>query len=351
MKQIKHLAALDGIRGVAVLMVMVFHGWQAGMLGSNSIAKVAIAGQTGVDLFFVLSGFLITRILIATRQSEGYFRTFYIRRILRIFPLYYAFLVFEYFLRPWLMGENGVPVGQSWWYWMYLQNVPDTFHGLQASGPNHFWSLAVEEHFYLLWPVLIYSTPTRLLKWLCLFVFAVAFGFRAWFLYGLNVGVFYFTLCRIDGLALGALLAVFEAEQKLERMKAAFPMILCFSGIAMSLIWLRVSGEGTRWVQLFKFSVIAAFYAALIGWCAVSQQKVFQAGLNIAPLRLTGRISYSLYVLHPFCYSLVFLKIFPSSRSVAVLIVGMLSTFCAASLSYRFFEQPFLRLKRHLSYN
>ena len=157
---LSRLPCLDGIRAVAAMMVMVFHF--VGHHGEpRAIVQASVIGQTGVDLFFVLSGFLITRILLASRQSEHYFRSFYARRTLRIFPLYFGFLAIYFFLLPLLFGEPIPPAPTQLWSWFYLENVPQTFVSLRTSGPGHFWSLAVEEHFYLIWPLLVFSLSRR----------------------------------------------------------------------------------------------------------------------------------------------------------------------------------------------
>lgn len=149
-----HLPALDGLRGLAVLMILLFHFWQtmfqlpaAGSLQSQ--LRFLAGGQTGVDLFFVLSGFLITGILLNAKNTPHFLRNFYMRRALRILPLYYL-LVCGYFVFGWMnMGFHNA-FAQLWWYFPYLQNVGMTFWPGSVSGPGHFWSLGAEEHFYLL---------------------------------------------------------------------------------------------------------------------------------------------------------------------------------------------------------
>ena len=152
----KHIPALDGVRAVAVLLVICFHFWQVFTYGPYSlVGKIAMWGQTGVDLFFVLSGFLITGILLDTKGSPSFLRNFYARRILRIFPLYYATLLTIYLIGPLFRWSAWVPENQSLWFWTYLQNLPMTFAPGHVAGPEHFWSLAVEEQFYMVWPFLV----------------------------------------------------------------------------------------------------------------------------------------------------------------------------------------------------
>src|SRR5436190_1162893 len=189
------LPALDGVRGIAALMVMSFHYWD----GAGS--RWPALGQTGVDLFFVLSGFLITRILLAARDSPGYFRNFYARRALRILPLYYGFLAVHQLLLPRLQGRESPPFARAWWFWVHLQNIPTTFPGLIADGPGVYWSLAVEEHFYLVWPVLVLVVPSRWLPRVAGAVIVLALAARALFLFALDLPVDTFTACRMDAIA------------------------------------------------------------------------------------------------------------------------------------------------------
>ena len=126
------IPSLDGIRAVAAFMVMCLHfttlqtvpGWAR---------TLALGGQTGVDLFFVLSGFLITRILVGSRQSTHYFSRFYVRRMLRIFPLYYAFLAVHFFVLPYLTGGKPPSFAHQIWSWLFLENVPLTFTSSRGS--------------------------------------------------------------------------------------------------------------------------------------------------------------------------------------------------------------------------
>jgi peptidoglycan/LPS O-acetylase OafA/YrhL len=164
-----HLPALDGVRGLAILLVLLYH-FVAQTTATNRLeAAVNWAlgyGFLGVDLFFVLSGFLITGILYDSRADPGYFRTFYMRRVLRIFPLYYAVLAVVFFgvsLLPALRGSEiaGLREHQAW-AWLYGINVYLSIQGgWVLSYIEHFWSLAVEEHFYFIWPLVVWLLGAR----------------------------------------------------------------------------------------------------------------------------------------------------------------------------------------------
>jgi peptidoglycan/LPS O-acetylase OafA/YrhL len=174
--KIAYYKELDGVRGIAALMVMCFHFFQ--YLDSTNpiilmIKKVSIFGQTGVSLFFVLSGFLITRILIAEKGSKNYFLNFYIRRSLRIFPLYYLYLILVFFFIPIVTNANIPEFTRQIYHWIYLQDFAITFKW-DYSGPLHFWSLAVEEHYYLFFPFLVYYLPDKKLLWAILSIVGIS---------------------------------------------------------------------------------------------------------------------------------------------------------------------------------
>src|SRR6266849_980858 len=153
---------LDGIRGIAIALVIVHHAFQD-IHGTNNltslIAHLADSCWVGVDLFFVLSGYLITGILLKSRDRVGYFRVFYMRRLLRIFPLYYCFLgglLMIGFFKANLMAKMDFS-----WNFFYLSNVRVALHGWPWRPLGHLWSLSVEEQFYLVWPTVIFLMPRR----------------------------------------------------------------------------------------------------------------------------------------------------------------------------------------------
>ena len=173
----KRLMSLDGLRGIAILAVIAEHTlrlFHPTSVLSRLWAAFQESSWAGVDLFFVLSGFLITGILLDSRHDKRYFLNFYARRTLRIFPLYYAVLVIAILIVPAVMGFSKLPelysrlVANQLWLWTYLQNFA------QASGPHalpgfgHFWSLAVEEQFYWVWPLAVFLLPRRHLFRLCI---------------------------------------------------------------------------------------------------------------------------------------------------------------------------------------
>jgi len=214
------LPTLDGLRGIAILLVTLFHyevrewPWRAGF--AAPLWTVVREGWLGVDLFFVLSGFLITGILVDTKSNQGYFRNFYARRTLRIFPLYFAYLAAVFLILPVLpriaAWQAETPFDTQLWFWSYLCNLVISLRGWGASPQlvSDTWSLAVEEQFYLIWPAVVLLSSRRTLVGICLACIVGAIAFRT----GLRlahvpwVANVVLTPARMDSLTMGALVAL-----------------------------------------------------------------------------------------------------------------------------------------------
>jgi peptidoglycan/LPS O-acetylase OafA/YrhL len=306
----RHVPALDGLRGLAVLGVMGFHLFPGNFHGRTLqvLASARSAGAVGVDLFFALSGFLITGILYDSTADTGYFRKFYIRRALRIFPLYYGVLAVLLVVTPWV----GIAWrGMDWVLLGYLQNtdVNGPFYEFQM-GPglslDHFWSLAVEEQFYLVWPLVVFVVRNRRqLLWICAGLSMAAPLLRfALALHGTDPDyINRSTFCRMDTLLLGAMLAlaVRGREGVLRASRGVFWSAAGVLGV-VSLGWMLVGGGGqARFADAaflaVRYSLGAVAAAALIGWSletGTTVRRVFEG----RTLRFFGRYSYGLYVFH-----------------------------------------------------
>ncbi len=365
-----HLPELDGIRGLAILGVLCSHG--AGLTGlflnhnfsSELFRYCMVPLWGGVDLFFALSGFLITGILLRTRTTENYFRSFYARRVLRIFPIYYlvltATLIAGHFVAS--LGE-GLPPTHLWRfaYFLYLQNWPPFWDGQKIMGGlwGVYWSLAVEEQFYFVWPLLVYFMPLKSIYRVCFFGFVCALPLRillSYFYFGGEFGLAQITSSRIDGLFLGAACALYMYQfRQPVPMKWIKPALA--GGVAiMAYIVLFHHRElvGTSvWILTFGITGYALLSASLV---ALSQHHIpaLQRLLTAGPLRVLGKYSYGIYVYH----LLIFLSMsrvlnhhpefvarlnFPE-RLVILLAEGGI-VFLIAKLSYDQFESRFLRLK------
>jgi peptidoglycan/LPS O-acetylase OafA/YrhL len=387
-----HLPALDGARGIAVLLVIAVHISEHLDFTSpplRIIKSIAFAGWTGVDLFFVLSGFLITGILWDTKGERGYFRNFYARRTVRIFPLYYAALVILFILVPALFrndsGSGGILDAtinaRHYWVWFatYLVDVLIAVKGFLFAG--HFWTLAVEEHFYLLWPVLVYKLERRTLISVCVVVFVAAFLLRAGMILSgaSHFAVYVLTPCRMDGLALGSCLAlVIRGPDGLEALVRRARIVLPISAI----LWIGIMWAKGGWsqygliAQTVGYSVTESFYASVLIFALAS--RGLATALSAGVLRFFGRISYALYVFHvPIIFFLGtrYLPgdpdrsmILPLTRALpdrpfarhilapgldalvfTILAVGL--SVGAALISWYLLERPCLRLKRLFPYH
>jgi peptidoglycan/LPS O-acetylase OafA/YrhL len=340
---------LDGVRAIAALMIIVFHFFQGHNESNipNLLKKASSIGQTGVSLFFVLSGFLITRILLASRSKPNFFLNFYGRRGLRIFPLYYTYLAIHYFLVEPLINKNGVaPFNLQYYYWFYFQNFADTFNW-QASGPFHFWSLAVEEHFYLFWPIIIYFCKNRNIFVAVLLIIFIALISRI-ILHIYNYEVFYLTFSRMDELAIGAILALVETKDKLTSKNAKYFLI----GLVLTIIptigmWTILAGTANAVVQVTKFLFISSCYFFVIGYIlCVRKDSSLITFLTAKPLLYTGKVSYGLYIYHPLSYGL-FALIFRQQSLLVNFAGGLALTYLLSTISFYAFESRFLILKKY----
>lgn len=218
----KHLGGLDGLRGIAILCVLAFHGAvyiESGEGVDRWLMEVLKAGWLGVDLFFVLSGFLITGILLDTRDTDRFYSIFFARRFLRIAPLYFLVLAVIFGILPIVWSFDSPEVDflrrNQGWFWAYLPNWGFVYHRHAFGNADwlwmdHFWSLAVEEQFYLFWPFVVRRFSSKSLISFCLFVAFASLVLRILLSQqGLSAGALYFpTPCRLDGLALGSIVAV-----------------------------------------------------------------------------------------------------------------------------------------------
>jgi peptidoglycan/LPS O-acetylase OafA/YrhL len=348
-----HIPALDGLRGLAALMVMWFHYFQNpshvpnGSIGSL-LTKFNPLGQTGVDLFFVLSGFLITRILLSDKEQPFYFRNFYIKRSLRILPLYYFFLVFYLFIEPLLQGNPIPAFSEYWWWFAYLQNIPPTFE-ISSYGPGHYWSLAVEEHFYLAWPLLVFLFRRRGLMLAAVSMVAFSFGLRFFFL-SQDWSPFYFTLTRLDALSFGTILALIEPKLRLHADvgRKVLPAILAAWIVPLFLANVVFSGSAAFTLQLIKYPLIAGFYFFLMAYIVVSRPESFACRLLSSRAAIyIGGISYGLYVYHGTCFGW-FDRFFPDLPLIAAMPCAFFFAIIVSHLSFKLLETPFLRLKKRL---
>jgi len=300
---------LDTVRGIAILLVLFFHGFaEFGTVGLSGLPRLFVlatmTGWMGVNLFFVLSGFLITGILLDSREKPRYYRSFYIRRALRILPAYYLLLVVL-----WLLPRIGVvdrPI--SWGYiglsFIYLSNVTNLFDVPMQYGP--LWSLAVEEHFYLLWPAAVRFFSRRRLAYLATGIFLGCAALRA-IAFGLKYSVVQvqsppYTWLAADGLAAGALMALYCRCPGVERKSVMRVSVLCMgfallifaAGLPFGIMLSRtLLGGGS-----LRLTVLNLFFAGALGVILVIGTGRWRWLVQRPVLQFFGDISYGLYLIH-----------------------------------------------------
>jgi peptidoglycan/LPS O-acetylase OafA/YrhL len=368
-----HLPILDGLRGLAILLVLLRHfipqGPSTSFIGA-AVKAISSIGGTGVDLFFVLSGFLITGILLDARGTPHFFRNFYARRTLRIFPLYYGVLfvcfVIVPLIHPFGPAEQKVAHGQGW-LWFYGANIREGMKDAEYpfSGGwismDHFWSLAIEEHFYLVWPLLVFLLSRRAMISVCLAFIAIAFGLR----FGLyaadynSMAFFHWTPCRMDELAAGGLLALLARgpDEMTRRLRAASALVLPLALTVLVITWKTEARE-----CIFGTTLLAAACAALLVLAVTTPPRrgPLRLALDNHPMRWMGKYSYAIYILHPLLVGAI-LGHDGYQRLGRILHSGVLGVFAhialafaislsAAWLSWHLYEKHFLKLKRFFEY-
>jgi peptidoglycan/LPS O-acetylase OafA/YrhL len=371
---ITHLPALDGVRGAAILLVLACHTsnyldsfahWRAA--GGRVLFWTFGAGWVGVDLFFVLSGFLITRILLATRDSPNFFKNFYARRVLRIFPLYVAFcvaLLLQSMRHP-TPGYRGDLVSLL----LYYNNFRSALFSFHIYYALQCWSLAVEEHFYLVWPLVVAFAPPRRLRTICLVGIALSFGARLFALsHGLSArAVPILTPCRLDGLLVGAWLAdAFRNPEAWSQVRRYRRSVLAIAALGLGVIVAYQHGC-FNWIQHVKrddlpkyaqlgFAPIVFLVSILFGSFLVEAISggLLSSCMRWRWLRAFGKYSYSIYLFHMIivvgCRK-VLLRFAPGilgswTLEPFFLVAAALLTLACAFVSYHVYEEQFLKLKR-----
>ncbi|HEU4600866.1 MAG TPA: acyltransferase [Steroidobacteraceae bacterium] len=362
-----HITALDGLRGLAILLVIphnadILEGTLS--LPVAAAAHIMYAGWIGVQLFFVLSGYLITSNLLDMRSATNYFQTFFARRVLRIFPLYYLVLLLTFVAIP-FAGLAPVALQETthnqFWLWIFLSNWTQPY-GENVTGFTHFWSLAVEEQFYLVWPFVIRFVAPRRLIHVCLGLIATAIAVRTGMrLLGADPEAIYtFTICRMDALAIGAAAAVVMrgahardifAQREGQVLWGSFGLLIV--GALVSKLYAALNVVD----QIIGYTILAAGFAGVLAMAvqpSVQRAAWLVRALQWRPLISCGRYSYAMYVVHLPLHVYV-TKPLLLSTGIAVTpavafgysVTVALISFLIGMLSYHAFEKHFLRLKTH----
>lgn len=375
-----HITALDGIRGAAVILVLADHlFWSNDHTGSpffDLLSAIRNSTYVGVNLFFALSGFLITGILLDTLNLPHFFRTFYARRALRILPLYYGSLVF-------LLLLTG-PMHFVWSGWQYYFLTYTANLAVRRAAPldlgffniNHFWSLQVEEQFYLFWPLVLYrfrrlETVLRISLVSCAAILGIRIFLIAMRKHPAFSGVYLPyapTYSCADNILFGCALCVALRTRWRETVLRWAPRVLAASAVVLLIA--GIYNHGLYWanddclparlfIPTLGFSLIGISCAAIIAMTlkvGSGTQRLFQNRI----LRFFGKYSYGIYVFHMSVSGRIssslrfFLNSHLHSKAASVLLGGIVTgalTVAVALVSYHLIEAWFLHLKRFFSYS
>lgn len=375
---LQKLPELDGVRGVAILLVIIFHfGFYVPKhINFANVFYVLFTGTgwIGVDLFFVLSGFLITRILLNTKHSVHYFKSFYLRRALRILPVYYlgVFLFFDCLLplaHRTSLPLAGVPASNSpggleqLWYWFHLSNWQSAW-GLYSLTPiGHFWSLAIEEQFYFVWPLVVLLCSEYYLAVVCIVLILVSAGLRCLPLcQAIQVMhpefIYRLTPFRIEPLLFGAILAIAEARRLLGESARRWGPLLFAIGCIGIIGAILISGSPlyySRSMSTFGLTAVAITCSSIVLFGIWNSGSALLGSRILRSPILTqcGKYSYAMYIFQtPFQYLLpleTFSRFVPYLdgflASILSILVGIGLSYAAARCSWALIEQRFLRLK------
>ena len=349
---------LDGVRAIAIWMVLLMHMITAypnppGSLRwiPGPVMQLLKHGWLGVDLFFILSGFLITGILLDTKGQPGYFRNFYVRRFLRIMPLYFMVVLvwaclyrgyWRYFCLSSIFGANLAPL-----------------LGIQVPhGPGVLWSLAVEEHFYLVWPLLVLLLSRRGVLVLASLIFVTCPILR--FVYasrGMNPEVIYaLSWFRFDGLAAGAILALWARSWMSGRPQArllACVLLVVLATLSVAGMRFGIFGTKTPLAVSLRYTQAYLGFGALFVLILAYRASLWTAPLRYTFMQWTGALSYCLYLIHlslgdayQYLYShQALIRLHGPAVTVVRSTVVVAGSFATASISQKYLEQPFLAMK------
>jgi peptidoglycan/LPS O-acetylase OafA/YrhL len=358
------ILGLDGLRAIAILMVFFYHGGQLK------------GGWLGVQFFFVISGFLITDILLRMKDQfpkRDYFIKFYGRRFLRIFPLYYFYLFVMMGITAWLISVDFKPkIMQTFWDQLPVAATYtyDFFHACSyfrlSNFLTHFWSLAVEEQFYLVWPLVILLTPKKWLKQVFLTAILLGPGFRIFLamLYRVHplplindmpLAIYTLPFSHVDAFGFGAYVSRFDfPKPKLQLL--ALLVIVPVLGFTSQWMFAGSLGSWTTFgyplplenglKQIWGYSLLNYFFAMLV-YCVV-REKLLVKILEFAPLRYLGKISYGMYVYHYgiLWFAKIGMSVSQSSKALwQATWIALGATVVVSSLSYYLLEKPVMDLK------
>ena len=390
-----HIPILDGLRGVAIAIVLVFHSQiyhNPDFFLDRWLRNFSLLGYTGVDLFFVLSGFLITGILYRAKGGPNYFKAFYMRRVLRIFPLYYGIITLWFvslFIlqnHPGLMDKilSGGPkdvIRLTPYYYLYGANfLTSYYHGFFGPCRGVDWSLAIEEHFYMFWPLLVFLLSRRRMMVACAILLGLSAVFRV-STYALGWGEhvrYVLTISRFDGLALGSFLAVaLRGARSHDFVMRIYRPVMWVSLVGLILVIASVNILSTDpaeamakrfyWsnplFQTIGYTLTALFFAGFFVTVLHSTKRnLWSKLLDNALMKSLGKYSYAMYLFHTWVIAGLYFILpradapivtqfkFQYPFQVVFTLLAFVITYLLALASWYGYELHFLKLKKFFNY-
>jgi peptidoglycan/LPS O-acetylase OafA/YrhL len=339
------------LRGIAILLVLLGHNFL--------YLPFTNTGWIGVDLFFVLSGFLITDILLRSREEPRYLQNFYAKRVLRIFPIYYFSLFLFLILFPYFSintPEYNFNISHQGWYWSYLQNWFYVLYPNQSSDAMApFWSLAIEEQFYILWPLLLLFIKNRkrlLLILLTLFLVINATRIALLLLESKWATDTTFTVTRCDGILVGSMIALSKNVIKWKTVFITGFVIFLFFNLLGLFLWMTLE-KNILYFSYGGYPLLTLGFGYVIYYYTQNNAEKFSI-LSSSLLRTAGKYSYGLYVfhfttmdlLHPYTEKMLW-PIF--KHRLPETIVLLFAEISIAVIIYHTFEKHFLKLKKYFN--
>lgn len=355
---------LDALRFFAFFGVFIFHAaprtldfYDAAHVPrwlSSVLIPAFGAGAFGVDLFFALSAYLITNLLLRERAATGSLdlRGFYMRRVLRIWPLYFAFIALAAMVGV-LMPQVHLPMRYVIGYYLLAGNWIYVFYGLPASFSVPLWTISIEEQFYLAWPLALRKASVRMMAVIAVGVLIIANAWRiALAMNGASIDQMeYNTFTRLDPIAWGILLALFS--HKLPRLSRGWRVLLLSAGVITCIVEYAfvvfIHPPKVSSLKLAMSHPVTALASAVVLFAVLGSQNSF---LRQGWLLYLGKISYGLYVLHEFAHFWA-TRIRPAATPLQVVeqsLISLVFTILLAAASYRWLETPFLRLKARFAH-
>jgi peptidoglycan/LPS O-acetylase OafA/YrhL len=358
---------IDVLRGIAILLVVIVHSTLLPGIDAKYFKMIASLGSFGVDLFFVISGFLITNILLRANRDKSYFKNFYLRRILRIFPLYYGFLIFFILILPLLISPSSYSKSfqllkdNQLFYWLYIPNYLFSFYPEKIKF-FHLWSLAIEEQYYMIWPLFVRYLNVRKLMVILIAVIITSFCLRCYFVsqqYNQYL-IWSFTPIRLEAIALGSMVAILHNKTDMILSKGNLDRAICL--LVLIIFSLLVYLKGFYWndaivqsVGILLMDLLFAFI--IIKFISIADLK--HSAVNNLLLKL-GKYCYAIYMFHELILGRVFDKVVklnldnlgasgPYLKIIIIFSFTLILSYLAAWVSWNAYEKWFIKLKHRFT--